>query len=107
MASTDDLERTPEGFFKTRLRYGKGLRGRFLIRLTDEEAAKRRQVRLRELAEMLSAAGHSAEAPIILRKAAAVISDADFAEAARVAVQLCSTSPKARAAIQKRAITFR
>jgi integrase len=107
MASADDLERTPEGFFKTRLRYGKGLRGRFLIKLTDEEAAKRRDERLRELAEMLSAAGHSAEAPIILKKAAAVTSEADFAEAARFAEELCATSPKARSVIQKRAITFR
>jgi integrase len=103
----DDLERTGDGFFKTRLRYGKGLRGRFLIKLTDEEAAKRRAGRLRELAEMLGAAGHSAEAPIILKKAAAVRSDSDFAEAVRVASELCATSQKARKVIQKRMITFR
>jgi hypothetical protein len=76
---------------------------RFLIKLTDEEAAKRRAVRLRDMAEMLSAAGHSAEAPIILKKAAAVTRESDFAEAERVAEELCATSPKAP---KKRAVTF-
>jgi hypothetical protein len=37
-ASRPDLERTPDGFHRTRLRYGKGLRGRFLIKLTYEAA---------------------------------------------------------------------
>lgn len=101
-----DLEKTSEGY-RLRLRYGKGLRGRFLIRLTDEAAAERRAVKLRELAELLASAGHSAEAPIILRKAAAVQSDRDFAEAVRVAEDLCKASPKAIKRLQARSLTFR
>jgi hypothetical protein len=38
------LDPTPEGLFRTRLRYGKGLRGRFLIKLRDEAAAEGRAV---------------------------------------------------------------
>jgi len=103
----DELERTPQGFFRTRLRYGKGSRGRFVIRLKDENAAKARAVRLRALAEMLGAAGHSAEAPVILKKAGAMVGEADFAAVVLFAEQLCATSPKAQSALQKRAITFR
>ncbi len=99
------LERTAKGH-RVRLRYGKGLRGRFLIRLLDPVAAERRAVRLRALAELLSSAGHSAEAPIILRKAAAVQSEKDFAEAARVAEELCRESPTALKKVRASAVTF-
>jgi integrase len=101
----DDLERTPEGFYRTRLRYGKGLRARFLIKLTDEEAAKRRQKRLRELAEMLADAGHSAEAYIILKKAAAVSNDRDFADAVKFAEALCAETDTNRK--RKKTTTFK
>jgi hypothetical protein len=35
-----DLDKTADGFHRTRLRYGKGLRGRFLIKLTDAAVAR-------------------------------------------------------------------
>lgn len=96
----DDLELEPvRGIgFRVRLRYGKGLRKRFLIALTDEPSARRRAHRLRDLASMLARAGYSLEAPIILRKAAAVTNERDFAEAVKVAEGLCGgqgRSPKA------------
>ncbi len=98
-----DFEACKEGH-RVRLRYGKGLRGRFIIRLHDPAAAQRRYTRLRDLAELLASAGHSAEAPIILRKAAAVHSDRDFDEAVRVAEELCKESTSAK---KKRvAVTF-
>jgi integrase len=85
-----DLERTPDGNHRTRLRYGKGLRGRFLITLTDEAAAERRAVKMRELAELLARAGHSARAPIILEEAGKAPTAKDFDDAVRIAEGLCA-----------------
>ncbi|HEY2408852.1 MAG TPA: site-specific integrase [Polyangiaceae bacterium] len=107
MSDQLDLEPVPGIGHRVRLRYGKGLRDRFLIKITDEAAAQRRAQRMRELADMLAAAGHSAEAPIILKKAGAVASEADFVDAARFAEDLCKTSRKAQKALQKRRLTFR
>ena len=97
MKSENDLERTAEGF-RTRLRYGKGLRGRFVIKLSDEPAAERRAAKLRELAALLAATGHSAEAPIILRKGCNVQTDREFAEVVQFAESLCGKAgaPDAR-----------
>jgi integrase len=92
------LEPTAEGF-RTRLRYGKGLRGRFLITLHDEAAAEKRAIRMRELATALARAGHSARAPIILEEAGKAPTERDFAEAVRIAEALCAgkgTAPKLR-----------
>lgn len=83
-----DLDRTPDGNHRTRLRYGKGLRGRFLITLQDEAAAERRAVKVRELADLLARAGHSARAPIILEEAGRAPSEHDFMEAVRIAEAL-------------------
>jgi len=105
-AGPEPMERCKDGF-RTRLRYGKGLRGRFTIKLHDEAAATRRRARLQELAELLASAGHSAEARIILRKAAAVQSERDFDEAVRVAEELCKESPRAIKRLQARSLTFR
>jgi hypothetical protein len=35
-----DQDKTADGFHRTRLRYGKGLRGHFLIKLSDEPGAE-------------------------------------------------------------------
>ncbi len=103
------LDPAPDGFW-VRLRYGKGLRGRFLIRVADEAEAGVRAVRLQELAAMLGSAGHSAEAPIVLEEAAGATSAKDFAEAIRFAEDLCAGkgSPrKPSAAKRAPRVTFR
>jgi len=94
-----DLDRTPDGFHRTRLRYGKGLRGRFVITLRDEDAAARRASKMRELADMLASAGHSARAPIILEEAGKAPSEQDFADAVRIAEALCAGKGKAKRAV--------
>lgn len=108
MAADDhDADRTSEGFLRTRLRYGKDLRARFVIKLAGEVAARRREERMRELADMLANSEHSAEAPVLLRKAGAVQSDREFDEVLKFAEALCATSPKAQRAQVKRMLTFR
>ncbi len=99
-----DLDPTPEGFFRTRLRYGKGLRGRFLIKLRDEDAAQRRADRMRELADLLARAGHSSRAPIILEEAGAAPTEQDFADAERIVEALCAG--KGAAKTKKAETTF-
>ncbi len=87
----DRLERTVDGF-RVRLRYGKGLRGRFLIRLQDEVAAERRATRMRELADLLVRSGQAARAPIILEEAGAAATERDFVDALKIAEGLCGTA---------------
>lgn len=90
-----EIEATPDGFFRTRLRYGKGLRGRFAIKLRDPEAAEKRATKMKELASMLARAGHSARAPIILQEAGAAPTAGDFDDAVRIAEALCAGKGKA------------
>jgi integrase len=100
MSSPEQLQPHPEGF-RVRLRYGKGLRARFLIRLRDEAEAERRAAGLRELAAMLGRAGHTAEAPLILKRAAGTPSEREFREAVKIATELCGDKgkPKAKRAV--------
>ncbi len=91
-----DLDPAAEGFFRTRLRYGKGLRGRFLIKLRDEDAAQKRADRMRELADLLARAGHSSRAPIILEEAGAAPNESEFSDAVRIAEALCAGKGKAK-----------
>jgi integrase len=93
----DGLELTADGFFRTRLRYGKGLRARFVIKLCDEAAAAKRAERMRELADMLARAGHSSRAPIILEEAGAAPTEKDFDDAVKYAEALCAGKGKAKA----------
>ncbi len=86
--ATDALEKTRDGY-RVRLRYGKGLRGRFTIKLKDEAEAEKRAIKLRAMAEQLGRAGHFAEAPLLLKRAAGVASAADFAEALKICDELC------------------
>lgn len=83
------LESIPGGF-RVRLRYGKGLRGRFLLKGMDEREAERRAARLHEVAMMLTQAGHSEHAATILAEAANARSAADFRKIVEVADKLCS-----------------
>lgn len=98
----ETLEPHPDGF-RTRLRYGKGLRGRFVIKLRDETEALRRERKLRDLAGMLASAGLTAEAPIILKHAAAVQSERDFEEMVRMAEARCVGTGK----VKRSTLTFR
>jgi integrase len=98
-ARSEPLERTPEGH-KVRLRYGKNLRARFLIRTFDEDIAERRAKRLRELAASLARSGHSAHAFTVLTEAAGAQNERDFAGYCKVGEDLCGASskpPKVRA----------
>jgi integrase len=87
--NSSGLEPVKRGF-RTRLRYGNGLRGRFMIALTDLSAAERRLDELQTLANMLAKAGKHQEAPIILRKAASLRNESEFREVARFTEQLCT-----------------
>lgn len=93
----DDLERVSDGF-RVRLRFGKGQRQRFVIRLHDETAARERRAKLVELASMLTESKRSLEAPAILRKGASVTTKEDFAEVIKFAEGLCAPSTKKKAA---------
>src|SRR5664280_563037 len=56
--------------FLSRIRFGKGLRDRFIIKILDRNAAERRDRELRELARLLTKSGHAEQVPLILGKAA-------------------------------------
>jgi integrase len=89
----DNIEQTLEpvrGGHRVRLRYGNGQRGRFVIKLTDEQQAQRRAQALQVLANDLARAGKHTEAPIILRKGAALTSESEFKEVVRFAEGLCT-----------------
>jgi hypothetical protein len=101
--NTEAVERTDDGH-RVRLRYGKGLRARFLIRTLDEDVAERRATKLRELAAQLVAAGHSAEAHMILTEAAGAASDRDFDAYIKVGEQFCRDKGKKKTA--RAATTF-
>jgi integrase len=83
-----DLEQVPGGF-RTRIRYGANQRKRFTIKLLDRTAAAKRETELRALAHMLTQAGHSAQAPVILRNAAEADA-ARFTEIKKLAEGLCA-----------------
>ncbi len=85
------LERTPYGF-RTRLRCGKGQRQRFVIAVTDEVEAARRDAILQGLAAALVRSGKFEEAPILLRKAAGVSKRSDFEDVVRFGETLCGVN---------------
>ena len=65
MKKSTPVKKVAEGY-QTRLRFGKGQRERFVIKLQDEQAAQHRADVLQVLANHLARAGKHAEAPIIL-----------------------------------------
>src|SRR5688572_592764 len=83
-----DLEEVPGVGWRTRIRCGGKLRQRFVIKILDRTAARRRDDELRALARMLVKAGHSAQAPVILRNAADAHASR-FAEIKKLAEGLC------------------
>jgi len=77
MKKSTTVKKVAEGYL-TRLRFGKGQRRRFVIKLQDETAAEIRAEALQVLANLLAKAGKQADAPTILRKGAAVQAESDF-----------------------------
>jgi integrase len=105
MMSDAPLE--PHGVhFRTRLRYGKGLRQRFVIALSDASKAQLRANKLQELANALSRAGKVAEAPVLLKRGGEVQSERDFADVLKVADELCRSQGKVSKLVAK-PVTFR
>jgi integrase len=64
------LELVPGIGYRTRIRFGKGQRERFTIKLLDVNAAAKRDRELRGLARLLTKSGHAEQVPLILGKAA-------------------------------------
>ena len=102
------IEKTKDGH-STRLRYGKGLRRRFEIKLLDEQQAQLRADALERLAGMLTKAGKSKQAPLILEEGGAVQTEQEFQEVVQVAEGLCRDVPKALKAKlpEQPAVTFK
>ncbi len=98
------IEAVPGGF-RTRLRYGKGLRDRFLIRIADETEAAKRAAAMQELANVLARSGHSDMAPAMLARAG----EADargFRDLVRVAEGLAAGKLKRAPKAKGSAMTF-
>ncbi|HEY3235879.1 MAG TPA: tyrosine-type recombinase/integrase [Polyangiaceae bacterium] len=86
--TTTKLEKISEGH-RVRLRYGKSQRGRFIIRIHDEQTATARAVAMQDMANMLTRAGHSEHAPIMLAKAGEA-DESKFREIQRLAQGMCA-----------------
>jgi len=89
MKKSSKVKKVAEGYL-TRLRFGKGQRRRFVIKLQDEEAAEIRAEALQVQANLLAKAGKQADAPIILRKGADVQAESDFQDIAKFVEGLCA-----------------
>ncbi len=89
ISNEQKLEPVPGGY-RVRLRYGANQRGRFTIKLTDEQQAQVRAQALQTLANDLARAGKHNDAPIILRKGGQVATDREFREVVRFAEGVCS-----------------
>jgi integrase len=88
------LTKKPGGW-ETRLRYGAGQRGRFLICVESAIVAKAREARLQAMATKLAAAGKHAEARVILTEAAAEPTESEFAKVERMVDRIAAEAPAA------------
>ena len=95
MKKSTTVKKVAEGYL-TRLRFGKGQRRRFVIKLQDESAAEIRAEALQALANLLAKAGKQADAPIILRKGADVQSESDFQNIVEYVEGLCERKVPAK-----------
>lgn len=101
-----DLEPVDAGF-RVRLRYGKGLRSRFLIRTTDKAAALRRALQLRDLAELLAQSGNAVRSKLIMKDAEQATNERDFAHAVKIAEEMCKASNRVQRRTGSAPVTFR
>jgi integrase len=88
------------------LRFGAGLRERFIISAQSETAALAREARMARMASELAAAGKHAEARAVLEEAGAARNDAELGEVEQVVRELCAESERTMPAPQPRAKTF-
>lgn len=84
------VEEISEGRWRVRLRYGAGLRGRFIITAKSAAAAEAKADRMSKMANELARCGKHAEARAVLEEAGAAVSDADLMEIESVVRELCA-----------------
>ena len=102
------VEKLSDGRFRVRLRYGAGLRDRFIVVAKDAAAAEAKGKRLQRMATQLARHGLHAEAKVILESAGLRETERDLAEAEGVVRELCAeaaASMGAPAAIRKQTFT--
>jgi integrase len=87
------VEKIGPGRWRVRLRYGAGLRGRFVIVAKSEAAAEARAALMAKMANDLAACGKHAEAKAVLEEAGAAQTDADLEEVQDVIRELCAEGP--------------
>jgi hypothetical protein len=95
MKKSTTVKKVAQGY-ETRLRYGKGQRRRFVIKLHDEAAAQLRADTLQVMANLLAKAGKQADAPIILRRAAELQNESDFCDVVQFVEQMCEQKVPAK-----------
>lgn len=88
------VEKISEGQWRVRLRYGAGLRGRFILVAKSESAAEVKAARMQKMAETLSECGKHAEAKAVLDEAGAARTDRELAEVEQVVRELCAETPQ-------------
>jgi integrase len=87
------VEKISPGKWRVRLRYGKGLRDRFVILAKSEAAAEARAALMTKMANDLAACGKHAEAKAVLEEAGAAQTEADLADVEDVIRELCAEAP--------------
>lgn len=102
------VERIGPGKWRTRLRFGAGMRERFVIVAPTEAAALAREARMVRMASDLARAGKHAEARAVLEEAGAARNEVELSEVAEVVRELCSEAePVSDATPRPSAKTFR
>lgn len=87
------IEKISEGLWRIRLRYGKGLRGRFTILAKSQAAAEVRAARMTKMAGDLADCGKNAEAKAVLDEAGEAETERELLDIEDVVRQLCSEAP--------------
>jgi integrase len=88
------LEPCRQGF-RVRLRYGKGLRDRFIIRIADAAQAQRRADAMQRMATQLGSSGHAEHVPLMLAKAGEA-DEARFQQIQKSAEALCAGTKRVK-----------
>lgn len=91
------VEKLPDGRFRVRLRYGAGLRDRFIIVAKDEPAALVKARRMQRMANQLAASGKHAEAKAVLEEAGLAETQQDMLDVESVVRDLCAEAAVADA----------
>lgn len=94
------LEKLPDGRWRVRLRYGAGLRERFIVIAKDDAAAQRKADRMQIMANRLARHGKHVEAKAVLQEAGLTTTETDLLEVEQVVTELCAEA-KAEGAVPK------